>query len=179
MSRRLLVLKELFITNQKQFSLMTDMKDKLVEPANLISSNPNLFFRRNKELHSALSSSRPAPLRSGQWVNILLWKVYQCNTSESNFTEAQDLHLWSVTVLFWPGYNLSAIYQNHQLTTNSKKKKKSILNILSYMCCSQLTIYSHDCTVKCQGISNQPTQFKKGIPLLYLFTFFWMRANII
>lgn len=56
-SRRLLFLKALPITSQKQFSLMDDIKDTLMEPANLIFSSPHLFFRRNKELHSALSGS--------------------------------------------------------------------------------------------------------------------------
>lgn len=54
MRRRLLVLKAQPTTSQKQFSLMSDIKDKLMEPANLISTNAHFFLRRNKELHSAL-----------------------------------------------------------------------------------------------------------------------------
>lgn len=56
-SGRLLFLKALPVTSQKQFSLMSDIKDSLMEPANLIFSNPHLFFRRNKGLHSAQSVS--------------------------------------------------------------------------------------------------------------------------
>lgn len=57
MRRKLLFLKALPMTSQKQISLISDMKDTLMETANLILSNPHLFFRRNKELHSALSGS--------------------------------------------------------------------------------------------------------------------------
>lgn len=57
MRRRLLFLKALPMTSQKQTSLKSDMKDTLMETANLILSNPHLWFRRNKELQSALSGS--------------------------------------------------------------------------------------------------------------------------